>query len=208
MWPEAEKTEQLIQNAKQGDSDARDKLLERHRDSLRRMVEMRLDRKIRRRVDASDVVQDVLVEANRRLTDYMANPVMPFHLWLRHLAQDRIIDAHRRHRGSKKRSVDLEQNIAAPVNVDQSSLNIIAQICDNEMTPAAAATMSELQARFEQAIAQLDDQDREVVVMRHFELLSNQEVAAALGLSAAAASMRYLRALRRLRALLGEPTGE
>ncbi|MCC9606547.1 sigma-70 family RNA polymerase sigma factor [Blastopirellula sp. JC732] len=208
MWPEAEKTEQLIQDAKEGDSDARDKLLERHRDSLRRMVEMRLDRKIRRRVDASDVVQDVLVEANRRLADYMANPVMPFHLWLRHLAQDRIIDAHRRHRGSQKRSVDLEQNIATPVNVDQSSINIIAQICDGEMTPAAAATMSELQARFEQAIAQLDEQDREVVVMRHFEQLSNQEVAAALGLSAAAASMRYLRALRRLRGLLGEPTGE
>ncbi|PQO44025.1 sigma-70 family RNA polymerase sigma factor [Blastopirellula marina] len=208
MWPEAEKTEQLILDAKGGDSDARDKLLERHRDSLRRMVEMRLDRKIRRRVDASDVVQDVLVEANRRLADYMSNPAMPFHLWLRHLAHDRIIDAHRRHRGSQKRSVDLEQNISAPVNVDQSSLNIVAQICDQEMTPAAAATMNELQARFEQAISQLDEQDREVVVMRHFEQLSNQEVAAALGLSAAAASMRYLRALRRLRALLGEPTGE
>lgn len=208
MWPEAEKTEQLILDAKGGDSDARDKLLERHRDSLRRMVEMRLDRKIRRRVDASDVVQDVLVEANRRLADYLANPAMPFHLWLRHLAHDRIIDAHRRHRGSQKRSVDMEQNLSPAVNIDQSSLNIVAQICDQELTPAAAATMNELQARFEQAIAQLEEQDREVVVMRHFEQLSNQEVAAALGLSAAAASMRYLRALRRLRTLLGEPTGE
>ncbi|UUO06886.1 sigma-70 family RNA polymerase sigma factor [Blastopirellula sp. J2-11] len=208
MWPTAEKTEQLILDAKGGDADARDKLLERHRDSLRRMVEMRLDRKIRRRVDASDVVQDVLVEANRRLADYMDNPKMPFHLWLRHLAHDRIIDAHRRHRASQKRSVDLEQNIAAPLNVDQSSINIIAQICDSELTPAAAATMHELQARFEQAIAQLEDVDREVVVMRHFEQLSNQEVAAALELSAAAASMRYLRALRRLRVLLGEPTDE
>ncbi|EAQ80929.1 sigma-70 family RNA polymerase sigma factor [Blastopirellula marina] len=208
MWPTADKTEQLILDAKGGDSAARDKLLERHRDSLRRMVEMRLDRKIRRRVDASDVVQDVLVEANRRLADYMDNPKMPFHLWLRHLAHDRIIDAHRRHRASQKRSVDLEQNIAAPLNVDQSSINIIAQICDRELTPAAAATMHELQARFEQAIAQLEDVDREVVVMRHFEQLSNQEVAAALELSAAAASMRYLRALRRLRVLLGEPTDE
>ncbi|MFI4876987.1 MAG: sigma-70 family RNA polymerase sigma factor, partial [Blastopirellula sp. JB062] len=89
-----------------------------------------------------------------------------------------------------------------------SSLNLVAQICDGELTPAAAATMNELQARFEQAIAQLEDQDREVVVMRHFEQLSNQEVAAALELSAAAASMRYLRALRRLRVLLGEPTDE
>ncbi|MEX2357521.1 MAG: sigma factor, partial [Pirellulaceae bacterium] len=105
MWPEHDKTEQLIEKARGGDPEARDRLLMRHRDALRRMIEMRLDRKIQRRVDASDIVQEVLVDANRRLTDYLADPKMPFHLWLRHMAKDRIIDAHRRHRVSSKRSV-------------------------------------------------------------------------------------------------------
>src|SRR5262245_1042779 len=106
MWPNAEQTQELLAGAKQGDADAVNRLMERHRDSLRRMVQLRLDQKIQRRVDVSDVVQDVLVEANRRLQDYIANPVMGFHLWLRQIAKDRIIDAHRRHRVSGKRSVD------------------------------------------------------------------------------------------------------
>ncbi|MGY8770974.1 MAG: sigma-70 family RNA polymerase sigma factor [Pirellulales bacterium] len=208
MWPEPEKTEQLMQQALEGDDAARDKLLVRHRDSLRRMIEMRLDRKIQGRIDASDIVQNVLIDANRRLQDYLADPQMPFHLWLRHIAKDRIIDAHRRHRVSGKRSVDREHNLQAKVNLDQSSINLAAQLCDTEMTPAAAATMGELKKRFEAAIEQLEDQDREVVIMRHFEQLSNQDTAQALDLAPAAASMRYLRALRKLRKLLGEEEGE
>ncbi|MEX0792439.1 MAG: sigma-70 family RNA polymerase sigma factor [Pirellulaceae bacterium] len=204
MWPEHDKTEQLIEKARGGDPEARDRLLMRHRDALRRMIEMRLDRKIQRRVDASDIVQEVLVDANRRLTDYLADPKMPFHLWLRHMAKDRIIDAHRRHRVSSKRSVDREQNLAIGFNMDQSSVDLAAQICDTEATPAAAATMEELQRRFQAAIETMDPADREVIIMRHFEQLTNQDVAAALDLSAAAASMRYLRAMRRLRTLLGE----
>ncbi|MCP4078789.1 MAG: RNA polymerase factor sigma-70, partial [Planctomycetaceae bacterium] len=105
MWPEQEKTEALLEQARQGDEDAINSLIDRHRNALRHLVRMRLDRKIQRRVDVSDVVQDVLIEANRRLKTYLENPVMPFHLWVRHIARDRIIDAHRRHRGSAKRSV-------------------------------------------------------------------------------------------------------
>lgn len=204
MWPEHDKTEQLIEKARSGDPEARDRLLMRHRDALRRMIEMRLDRKIQRRVDASDIVQEVLVDANRRLTDYLADPKMPFHLWLRHMAKDRIIDAHRRHRVSSKRSVDREQNLAIGFNMDQSSVDLAAQICDTEATPGAAATMEELQRRFQAAIELMDPADREVIIMRHFEQLTNQDVAAALDLSAAAASMRYLRAMRRLRTMLGD----
>lgn len=204
MWPEHDKTQQLIEKARSGDPEARDRLLMRHRDALRRMIEMRLDRKIQRRVDASDIVQEVLVDANRRLTDYLADPKMPFHLWLRHMAKDRIIDAHRRHRVSSKRSVDREENLTIGFNMDQSSVDLAAQICDTEATPAAAATMEELQRRFQAAIETMEPADREVIIMRHFEQLTNQDVAAALDLSAAAASMRYLRAIRRLRTLLGE----
>lgn len=203
MWPETDKTQQLLEGARNGDTSARDALLQRHRDSLRRMIEMRLDRRIQQRVDASDIVQEVLVDANRRLVDYLENPKMPFHLWLRHMAKDRIIDAHRRHRVSGKRSVDREQNLNVGFNMDQSSVDLAAQLCDHNATPGAAATMQELNVRFQAAIEELEDQDREVVIMRHFEQLSNQDVAAALELTPAAASMRYLRAIRRLRSLLG-----
>ena len=113
MWPEKLKTEELLAQAKDGDDAAVNQLMDRHRNSLRQLVRMRLDQKIQRRIDVSDVVQDVLVEANRRLTRYLADPIMPFHLWLRQIAKDRIIDAHRRHRVSARRSVDREQAIVA-----------------------------------------------------------------------------------------------
>lgn len=205
MWPEAEKTQELLANAKEGNEDAISKLLSRHRDALRRLVQMRLDKKIQRRVDVSDIVQDVLFEANRRLETYLADPKMPFHLWLRHMARDRIVDAHRRHRASAKRSVDKETPLASPSTVDRSTMELAAQLCDPAMTPAAGATMRELARRFEAAIDELEERDREVLMMRHFEHLTNQEVALALKLTEPAASMRYLRALRRLRALLGDP---
>jgi RNA polymerase sigma-70 factor (ECF subfamily) len=208
MWPEADKTQELLANAKEGSEEAIGKLLDRHRDALRRMVQMRLDRRIQRRVDVSDIVQDVLFEANRRLSKYLQEPKMPFHLWLRHMARDRIIDAHRRHRASAKRSVDREKPLLSPANVDRSTMEIAAQLCDPAITPAAAATMHELARRFEAAIDELEERDREVLLMRHFEHLTNQEVAQALSLTEPAASMRYLRALRRLRALIAETTSQ
>ncbi len=208
MWPNSEKTQELLADAKQGDGSAVNQLMDRQRDALRRMVEMRLDQKIQRRVDVSDVVQDVLIEANRRLADYLDKPVMPFHLWMRQIAKDRIIDAHRRHRASAKRSVDREQPMVAPAGMDRSTMELAAQICDPELTPAAAATQQELARRVEQAITQLNDQDCEIIVMRHYEQLSNQEVAQALGLTEPAASMRYLRAVRRLRELLKGTTSQ
>ena len=208
MWPPSEKTEQLLVDARQGDGEAVNRLLDRHRDSLRRMVRLRLDQKIQRRVDVSDVVQDVLVEANRRLSDYLRNPTMAFHLWLRQIAKDRIIDAHRRHRGSAKRSVDREQGFVAPAGLDRSTLDLVAQLCDPELAPAAAATQQEMARRVEQAISQLDEPDCEMIVMRHYELLTNQEIAQALNLTEPAASMRYLRAVRRLRALLLDPNSQ
>ena len=129
--------------------------LERHRDALRRLVGMRLDPKIRRRVDVSDVVQNVLIDANRRLQDYLQDPSMPFHLWLRHIAKDRIIDAHRRHQAAARRSVDREQPLAAAATLDRSTMEFAAQLCDRELTPAAAVAMQELAQRFGEAITQL-----------------------------------------------------
>jgi RNA polymerase sigma-70 factor, ECF subfamily len=205
MWPHHEKTEELLAGIKNGDASAVNQLMERHRDSLRRIVQLRLDQKIQRRIDVSDVVQDVLVEANRRLADYVANPQMAFHLWLRQIAQDRIIDAHRRHRGSAKRSVDRERALAVPAADDRSTMDLAAQLCDRELTPAAAVAQAEMAKCVERAISQLPDQDCEIIIMRHYEQLSNQEVAQALSLTEPAASMRYLRAIRKLRELMAEP---
>lgn len=206
IWPDGPHTEELLADAKAGDADAVDQLLDRHRDSLRRMVGMRLDKQIARRVDVSDVVQDVLVEANRRLQDYLQNPVMAFHLWIRQIAKDRIIDAHRRHRVSAKRSVDREQQLVAHANVDHSTMELAGQLCDPELTPAAAATAQELAVHVQSAIELLQERDREIILMRHYEQLSNQDIAQVLGLTEPAASMRYLRALKRLRKLLdGDP---
>jgi RNA polymerase sigma-70 factor, ECF subfamily len=191
-------TQRLLDRAGQGEQGAVEQLLEHHRGGLRRMIDLRLDPMLARRVDASDIVQDVLFEASRRLADYLKKPVMPFHLWLRHLAKDHVIDAHRRHRQAKRRSVDREQS-ARPALPGDSSLDLAAQFMDQELTPASAAIRQEMQRRLESALAGMDEDDREMILMRHFEQLSNQEVAAMLNLSEAAASMRYLRALRRLR---------
>lgn len=163
---------------------------------------MRLDRKIQKRIDVSDVVQDVLVEANRRLQRYLEDPVMPFHLWLRQIAKDRIIDAHRRHRVSAKRSVDREQQLVAPRGYDQSSIQLASLLGDPKLTPAAAIMQKEMARKVEDSIALLDEKDCEIIVMRHYEHLTNQEIGQLLGLSEPAASMRYLRAIRRLKHVL------
>jgi RNA polymerase sigma-70 factor (ECF subfamily) len=199
MWPDPSETHDLLARAEAGDAAAVDDLLARHRDALRRAVSLRLDPALARRVDASDIVQDVLLEANRRLKDYLHNPTLPFHIWLRHLAHDRVIDAHRYHRKAQRRSLDREQSAGPPAWAGDSSVQLLAQLLDPERTPASAAVQQELERRLHHAVAALDEADREVILMRHFEGLGNQEVAAALELSEAAASMRYLRALRRLR---------
>lgn len=204
MWPETEHTEQLLKHAGDGDPDAVNELLQRHRDSLRRMIHFRLDRALAGRIDASDVVQDVLLEASRRLKNYLHDPKLPFHLWLRQLAKDRIIDMHRRHRAAQRRSVDREQRLTAPEFADRSSLDLVDQLQDAELTPAAASIRKELERRFFLALDELSDEDREIILMRHFEHLGNSETAQALGLTPPAAGMRYLRALRRLRTILGE----
>lgn len=204
IWPSDDRTDVLLTEAKEGNDDAVNALLERHRGAIRRLVELRLDRKVQRRVDVSDVVQEVMVEASGRLTRYLDDPVMAFHLWLRQIAWDHIIDTYRRHRVSAKRNMDREQPMVGGDNPDESSVDLAVQLCDPNLTPATVASQREIAAQVEQAIRELDDSDQEVIVMRHYEHLSNLEIAEVLGLNPPAASMRYLRAVRRLRTVLEE----
>ena len=208
MWPEASETEALLHRVAQADAAAADELWERYRPALRRMIGLRLDQALSRRVDASDVVQDVLLKANQRLADYLRNPSMPFHLWLRQIAQR---PRHRRAPPAPpgRQAIDgsraaAGRRAAGGFADDRSSLDLAAQFRDPALTPAAEALRRELECRFHEALLRLDDDDREIILLRHFEQLSNGEAAQALGLSEAAAGMRHLRALRRLRAILGE----
>ncbi len=204
MWPDLAETRDLLDRVAGADPSAEGRLWERHREPLRRLIGLRLDRAVGRRVDASDVVQEVMLKASGRLASYLKDPSMPFHLWLRQIARDHVIDAHRRHRMAGGRSVDREQHIGPSAFADRSSLDPAGALRDPAPTPAASALRRELERRFREAIARLDEGDREIILLRHFEQLSNSEAARTLGLSEPAAGMRHLRALRKLRAVLGE----
>ncbi|MBL6724448.1 MAG: RNA polymerase factor sigma-70, partial [Rubripirellula sp.] len=126
MWPPQDQTQTLLDAARNGDDQAVNRLLEEHRGPVRRLVEMRLDRKVQQRIDVSDVVQDVLVEASGRLNKYLNDPVMAFHLWMRQIAWDRIIDTYRRHRVSAKRNMDRERPMSALAGPDPSTVEFSA----------------------------------------------------------------------------------
>ena len=197
-------TEELLSEAKTGNLSAINELMSLHQAPLHRMVRMRLDKRIQRRVDASDVVQDVFVEASRRLKTYLESPVIPFHLWLRQIAKDRMIDSYRRHRVSAKRSVDREQQMSAARHADNSSMDLVRLLVDESSTPEDNAVRKEMVKKVQASIAMLTERDAEVINMRHYENLSNQQIGDLLELSEPAASMRYLRAIRRLREIIME----
>lgn len=199
MWPDQDETRELLGQAQVGDRDAVDRLLQRHRQSLHRMVQAGLNPGLARRVDASDIVQDALMTASRRLAGYLQNPQLPFHAWLRQLARDRLADAYRRQLAAK-RDVTRE----APDGDDQGSSPQPAELVQDDcLTPAASLLKQELAKSFATAVEQLPDEAREIILMRHAEQLTNSQAAEVLGLSEPAASMRYLRALRQLKTLLG-----
>ena len=189
MWPNQQETIELLNGAQRGNPEAVNRLLDRHRDSLHRMVACRLNQGVAKRVDASDVVQEALLTASRRLAEYLQNPGMPFHAWLRQLWRDRLVDVYRREL-AEKRDLGREQVVG---DCERSSLNPLAQLRDGQLTPAAQLLEKEFELRFEQAVEQLDDNSREIILMRHGEKLSNAQVAELLGISEAAAGMRYLR---------------
>ena len=197
-------TAELLSEAKAGNLSAINSLMSLHQNSLHQMVRLRLDKQIQRRVDVSDVVQDVLVEASRRLKTYLEAPVIPFHLWLRQIAKDRMIDAYRRHRGSAKRSVDREQQMNVPRHSEDSSLDFLRLLADGSSNPEDDAIRNEMAIKVQASIALLPQRDAEVINMRHYQNFTNQEIGNLLDLSEAAASMRYLRAIRRLREIMVE----
>jgi RNA polymerase sigma-70 factor (ECF subfamily) len=200
-------TDQLLRRAATGDNDARDQLLVRHRDRLRRMIAVRLDRRLLARLDPSDVVQDVLVQAHRRLESYLHDRPLPFYPWLRQIASEVLLKLHRRHLHARKRQVDREE----PLDVglpDESALELAERLLARGSSPSRHALREELRRRVRRALAALSERDREVLVLRHLEQLSTREVAEVLQISEGAVKTRQVRALARLQALLGREIEE
>jgi RNA polymerase sigma-70 factor, ECF subfamily len=196
-------TYELIDRAGQGDEAARRQLLERYRGYLKRMVAVRLDRRLAARVDPSDVVQETLVEAARRLDDYLRDRPLPFYAWLRGLAGERVIDTHRRHVTTQRRSVTLEhRDLDLP---DASADQLVRRLLAADTSPSNHLMRQERHERLKAALASLPQRDREVVVMRHLEQLSTVEIAAMLEISEPAVKSRLLRALIRMREQMGDP---
>lgn len=204
MAKDTESIEALLGAARSGDADAIDTLLARQRAGLRRMIEARMQCGLVRRFDASDVVQEALLVAARRFPEFLRDPKLPFLAWLRRIARDRLGDEVRRHAGAERRELGREQ--APPVEPfgTASSLDLMMQLVAPGNSPAESLLRRELLARFRSTLARLSEEDQEILLLRHGEQLGNREAAELLGLGEAAAGMRYLRALRRLRDALGD----
>jgi RNA polymerase sigma-70 factor (ECF subfamily) len=195
--PNSDHTEQLLQEAQAGDGRAFDDLFARHRAYLRQVVALRLDPRIRPRLDPSDVVQEAQLEAFRRFGDFLQRRPMAFRLWLRKTTCERLLMLQRYHRQAARRSVDREVGLP-----DESALMLVQQLVAGGSTPSKRLEHSETARRVREVLARLSETDREILLMRNLEGLSNQEVAEVLQIESVAASQRYGRALLRLRKLL------
>jgi RNA polymerase sigma-70 factor (ECF subfamily) len=186
-----------------GDQQALGVLFAQQRTRLRRMVQLRLDRRLQGRIDPEDVLQDAFVDASRRLSEYAAEgrPMPPF-LWLRFLTLQRLGALHRLHLGVKGRDVGREVSLYCGPLPAADSRSLAAQLLGRLTTPSRAAIRAEIQIKMQEALNAMDPIDREVLALRHFEELNNNETAEVLGLHKAAASQRYVRALRRLKEIL------
>ncbi|MFO0846312.1 MAG: sigma-70 family RNA polymerase sigma factor [Gemmataceae bacterium] len=196
-------TDELLDLAKRGEGQARQQLLTRHRDRLRKMVAYHMDRRVAGRIDPSDVVQEALADAARELSEYLRRRPVPFYPWLRQLAWDRLVELHRRHLHAGKRSVRREEPGLFELP-DESAVELAGRLASLASSPSAHVVREEVGRRVREALTHLGERDREVLVLRHLEQLSTAEAAAVLGLSEAAFKSRHLRALQRLRGQLGE----
>jgi RNA polymerase sigma-70 factor (ECF subfamily) len=206
MSHERDQTEVLLDRLKNGGQQALAEVFAHHRESLRRMIRWRLDRRLSARIDPSDVLQEVYIDAVQRVGGYLDKPSMPVSFWLRLLTGRRLLELHRQHLGARMRDASLEISLEyghwPPVNPDC----LAAYLTGSLTSPSQAAMRAEKETRLVEALGRMDPIDREVLVLRHFDELSNDEVAELFGIRKAAASHRYVRALERLREILSGMT--
>lgn len=196
-----ETVDDLLGRVLTDDDTAVNQLLGLHRSRLKSMIRIRLNPRLRQRVDESDILQDALVAAGRNLRDYAEAPKLPFYVWLRRLAGLKILEAHRHHLGSDKRDAFREVPLHGGCP-GASSVQLAADLSANLSSPSQAAMRNEGRRLIQECLEEMDEVDREVLVLRHFEQLSTSETAKILGLSKSATGSRYLRALSRLREIM------
>lgn len=195
---------ELLPLAAAGDQPALSELLSRYRDRLKRMVHLRLSRRLQGRVDDSDVLQESYLDIARRLPEYVRDPKLPFFLWLRHMTGLKLIEFHRRHLGTQARDAEREISLHRGGLPEADSISLAAQLLGQISTPSQAAIKAEQRLAVQQALTGMDEIDREVLALKHFEQLSMSEIAEVLGMSKAGAGSRYLRAIKRLREILSQ----
>jgi RNA polymerase sigma-70 factor (ECF subfamily) len=197
----------LLMRARAGDAGALQEIFTCHRQRLRRMVEMRLDRRLQARVDASDVIQEAFLEIAQRLEEYLRSPKLPLFLWLRLVVGERLLKLHRQHLGAQMRDAGREVSLYREALPAASSAALAAQLLGKYTSPTQAAVRAERMLRLQEALNTLDPIDREILSLRNFEELTRAEAAQVLGIEEAAASKRYIRALKRLKTLLADMPG-
>jgi RNA polymerase sigma-70 factor (ECF subfamily) len=207
MSPDSDDSDDLLFRAATGEDAALAALWERHRDRLRRMVCLRLDRRLQGRIDPSDVLQEAYLDLASRLRDYARDRPMPTFLWLRLVTSQRLAQEHRRHLGTAMRDAGREAVLHHGPWPEASSATMATQLLGRLSTPSQAAIRAERQLLLQNLLNRMDPVDREILALRHFEELSNGEAADVLGLSKTAANNRYIRALGRLRDLLEQAPG-
>lgn len=196
-------TETRLRN---GDREALAELFTQHHDRLKRWLDLRLDARLRARVSSSDILQEVYLAADQRLDHFAQHDEMPFAVWVRLLAGQRLIEAQRRHLGAGQRAAGREVALA-PRSPATSAANLADELAANFTSPSQAAVRDEIHDQLLRAIEGLDLLDREVLTLRHFDELTNDEVAQLLDIPKGTASKRYIRALGRLKSLLEQIPG-
>jgi RNA polymerase sigma-70 factor (ECF subfamily) len=194
--------ERLIDLAGQGDLAALAELFGRYRKRLRQMVRLRLDRRLQGRVDASDVLQEAYLDVAQQLPHYLTKREMPFFLWLRLVAGQRLMRIHRKHLGAAIRDAGREVLLYRGALPQASSASLAAQLLGHYTPASQALSRAEVQLEIQAALNAMEPIDREIIALRHFEELTNAEAAQVLEIDRSAASKRYIRALKRLQTIL------
>jgi RNA polymerase sigma-70 factor (ECF subfamily) len=199
MAENSSETNRLLKRAAGGGRQQWGALLLRHQGRLLRLIALRLNPRLQGRIDPGDVLQEVLLEASERLAEYLRQPRAPFYLWLRSIAGHKLLELHRFHLATEMRDANREVPLNRGRLPEASSAALAAQLLGQDPGPGEAVLRDELRDQIQQALDSLDSLDREVLVLRHFEQLTTREIAETLGISAAAAGKRYVRALKRLK---------
>jgi RNA polymerase sigma-70 factor, ECF subfamily len=207
MKSDTDTTDELLSRAIAGNQQALAELFAHYRERLRRMIHLRLDRRLQGRLDPDDVLQETFLVLAKRFAEYGHDPAMPFFLWLRQLTGQKLIDLHRQHLGAQMRDAALEVSLYRRALPQASSASLAAQLLGRLTSASRAAIRAETQLRVQEALNSMEPMDREVLTLRHFEMLTNEETALVLGIKKSAASNRYIRALTRLKDILSTLPG-